>query len=125
MAWCASRFSTVPAVDLAALRTRAPVLAGVSCFSLAATSKLRSSSRSSFARSNPFACASMAVSSAAGGKEAVQTDKAPAALGPYSQAIKANNLLFVSGVLGLIPETGKFISDNVDDQTEQVNEHDF
>ena len=37
-------------------------------------------------------------------KEAVATDKAPAALGPYSQAIKANNLLFVSGVLGLIPE---------------------
>lgn len=37
-------------------------------------------------------------------KEAVITDKAPAALGPYSQAIKANNTLFVSGVLGLIPE---------------------
>ena len=37
-------------------------------------------------------------------KEAIQTDKAPAALGPYSQAIKANNLLFVSGVLGLVPE---------------------
>uniref|UniRef100_A0A9I9ECP0 Uncharacterized protein n=1 Tax=Cucumis melo TaxID=3656 RepID=A0A9I9ECP0_CUCME len=53
-------------------------------------------------------------------KEAVQTDKAPAALGPYSQAIKANNLLFVSGVLGLNPETGKFVSDNVEDQTEQV-----
>lgn len=37
-------------------------------------------------------------------KEAVKTDKAPAALGPYSQAIKANNFVFVSGVLGLIPE---------------------
>lgn len=37
-------------------------------------------------------------------KEAVQTEKAPAALGPYSQAIKANNMLFMSGVLGLIPE---------------------
>ncbi|GMN51588.1 hypothetical protein TIFTF001_020743 [Ficus carica] len=53
-------------------------------------------------------------------KEAVKTDKAPAALGPYSQAIKANNFVFVSGVLGLIPETGKFVSDNVEDQTEQV-----
>ncbi|KAF2285760.1 hypothetical protein GH714_007658 [Hevea brasiliensis] len=53
-------------------------------------------------------------------KEAVKTDKAPAALGPYSQAIKVNNLIFVSGVLGLIPETGKFISDSVEDQTEQV-----
>ena len=37
-------------------------------------------------------------------KEAVQTEKAPAALGPYSQATKANNFLFVSGVLGLVPE---------------------
>lgn len=37
-------------------------------------------------------------------KEVVKTDKAPAALGPYSQAIKANNMLFVSGVIGLIPE---------------------
>lgn len=37
-------------------------------------------------------------------KEAVQTEKAPAALGPYSQAIKSNNLLFMSGVLGLVPE---------------------
>lgn len=37
-------------------------------------------------------------------KEAVATEKAPAALGPYSQAIKSDNLLFVSGCLGLIPE---------------------
>lgn len=48
------------------------------------------------------------------------TNKAPAALGPYSQAIKANNLVFVSGVLGLVPETGKFVSDTIEDQTEQV-----
>ncbi|PIA50575.1 hypothetical protein AQUCO_01200040v1 [Aquilegia coerulea] len=53
-------------------------------------------------------------------KEAVQTEKAPAALGPYSQAIKSNNLLFVSGCLGLVPETGKFVSDGVEEQTEQV-----
>uniref|UniRef100_A0A7N2MB37 Uncharacterized protein n=1 Tax=Quercus lobata TaxID=97700 RepID=A0A7N2MB37_QUELO len=53
-------------------------------------------------------------------KEAVQTEKAPAALGPYSQATKANDFLFVSGVLGLVPETGKFISDSVEDQTEQL-----
>ncbi|KAK3127160.1 hypothetical protein QOZ80_7AG0569190 [Eleusine coracana subsp. coracana] len=53
-------------------------------------------------------------------KEAVQTDKAPAALGPYSQAIKANNLVFVSGVLGLNPETGSFVSEDVEGQTEQV-----
>ncbi|KAL0306369.1 UNVERIFIED_CONTAM: Reactive Intermediate Deaminase A, chloroplastic [Sesamum radiatum] len=53
-------------------------------------------------------------------KEAVQTQKAPAALGPYSQAIKANNMIFLSGVLGLVPETGKFVSDGVEGQTEQV-----
>ena len=47
---------------------------------------------------------SITFSLIAGIKEAVQTEKAPAALGPYSQAIKANNLLFVSGVLGLVPE---------------------
>lgn len=47
----------------------------------------------------------------AGVKEAVQTDKAPAALGPYSQAIKANNLVFVSGVLGLVPEVRHFLQD--------------
>lgn len=40
----------------------------------------------------------------AGKKEVVATEKAPAALGPYSQAIIANNLVFLSGVLGLIPE---------------------
>ncbi|KAK7856005.1 reactive intermediate deaminase a [Quercus suber] len=40
-------------------------------------------------------------------KEAVQTEKAPSALGPYSQATKANNFLFVSGVLGLVPEVLK------------------
>ena len=38
------------------------------------------------------------------------TEKAPAALGPYSQAIKANNLVFLSGVLGLIPEVGPYKS---------------
>ncbi|CAM8986001.1 unnamed protein product [Rhodiola kirilowii] len=39
---------------------------------------------------------------------------------PYSQAIKANNLLFVYGVLGLIHETGQFVSECVEDQTEQI-----
>ncbi|XP_076924255.1 reactive Intermediate Deaminase A, chloroplastic-like [Bidens hawaiensis] len=69
-------------------------------------------------RSNQFTC--LAVSTDASIKEAVKTDKAPAALGPYSQAIKSNNTVFLSGVLGLIPETGKFVSDSVEDQTEQV-----
>ncbi|KAI5064297.1 hypothetical protein GOP47_0021301 [Adiantum capillus-veneris] len=53
-------------------------------------------------------------------KEAVVAADAPAALGPYSHAIKAGNLVFVSGVLGLVPETGSFISESVEGQTEQV-----
>eukprot|EP00244_Chara_vulgaris_P002209 TRINITY_DN1376_c0_g1_i5.p1 TRINITY_DN1376_c0_g1~~TRINITY_DN1376_c0_g1_i5.p1 ORF type:complete len:149 (+),score=21.12 TRINITY_DN1376_c0_g1_i5:301-747(+) len=51
---------------------------------------------------------------------AVHSPYAPAALGPYSQAVKANGMLFVSGVLGLNPQTMKFPSDDVGQQTEQV-----
>ncbi|BBN19807.1 2-iminobutanoate/2-iminopropanoate deaminase [Marchantia polymorpha subsp. ruderalis] len=53
-------------------------------------------------------------------KECVKTDKAPAALGPYSQAIKANNVLYCSGILGLDPKTGQFVSESVEGQTEQI-----
>ncbi|CAN4117801.1 unnamed protein product [Withania somnifera] len=116
MTWAAaavSRFQ-IPAMDVAAIRSRAPVVFGVGCVSIAGA-KLRVSSS---ARSNPFAC--LSISTDASIKEAVHTDKAPEALGPYSQAIKANNFVFVSGCLGLIPETGKFVSESVEDQTEQV-----
>ncbi|KAG7015495.1 Reactive Intermediate Deaminase A, chloroplastic, partial [Cucurbita argyrosperma subsp. argyrosperma] len=50
----------------------------------------------------------------------IETKEAPEALGPYSQGIIANNFIFVSGSLGLIPETGELISDHVGDQTEQA-----
>uniref|UniRef100_A0A5B6YJH9 2-iminobutanoate/2-iminopropanoate deaminase n=1 Tax=Davidia involucrata TaxID=16924 RepID=A0A5B6YJH9_DAVIN len=117
MAWsAAARSFHVPAIEMGALRARAPLAVGIGCVSVAGSSFWRSSSSS--IRSKPFAC--LGISTDASIKEAVRTDKAPAALGPYSQAIKANNLVFVSGVLGLIPETGKFISDSVEDQTEQV-----
>ncbi|GJP64548.1 hypothetical protein CLOP_g21524 [Closterium sp. NIES-67] len=56
----------------------------------------------------------------AGGKTAVATAEAPAALGPYSQAIQANGTLYVSGVLGLVPETMKFAGETVEEQTEQL-----
>ncbi|KAH7546711.1 hypothetical protein FEM48_Zijuj01G0230600 [Ziziphus jujuba var. spinosa] len=115
MAWCAARTFNVPAIDVGALRTRAPLAVGVGFASVAGSNIWRSSS--SMKRSTPFAC--LGISTDTRIKEAVKTDKAPAALGPYSQAIKANNFLYVSGVLGLIPETGKFVSDNVEDQTEQ------
>ena len=48
----------------------------------------------------------------------IQTPKAPAAIGPYSQAIIAGNLLFTSGQLGLEPETGTLPS-NIEGQTKQ------
>ncbi|XP_049374838.1 reactive Intermediate Deaminase A, chloroplastic-like [Solanum verrucosum] len=63
----------------------------------------------------PFVCLA-----STGKKEEISTDKAPDAVGPYSQGIKANNFIYVSGSLGLIPETGALISDNVEDQTEQA-----
>ncbi len=52
--------------------------------------------------------------------QTVHTEKAPAAVGPYSQAIKAGNFLFISGQLGLNMETGKIAYDSVEDQVTQV-----
>ncbi|XP_042519026.1 reactive Intermediate Deaminase A, chloroplastic-like [Macadamia integrifolia] len=120
MAWSVARFFSVTAavVDLRALRTRSPLAIGLGCASLAGSSLWHSSSSS---RSHqPFASMSVSADAGLGLKEAVQTEKAPAALGPYSQAIKANNMVYVSGVLGLVPETGKFIADGVEEQTEQL-----
>ena len=48
----------------------------------------------------------------------IHTDKAPAAVGPYSQAIQAGNMLFTSGQLGLVPETGE-MPEGVEAQAEQ------
>ena len=50
---------------------------------------------------------------------AVKTEHAPAALGPYSQAIKANGMVFLSGQLGLVPETGN-LPESIEEQTRQV-----
>ena len=50
----------------------------------------------------------------------VSTTNAPAAVGPYSQAIKARGLVFVSGQLGLDPATGKFVSGGVEEQARQA-----
>ncbi len=51
--------------------------------------------------------------------ETVSTDKAPSALGPYSQAIKTNNLLFCSGQIGINPETKELLK-GVEQQTLQI-----
>lgn len=53
----------------------------------------------------------------------IHTDKAPAALGPYSQAIEANGMLFVSGQIPFVPATMTLVSDDVKDQTRQSLEN--
>ncbi len=57
------------------------------------------------------------------GKETVATRLAPAAIGPYSQAVKANGFVFVSGQLPTDPETGQIVSGDVKAQTKQVLEN--
>ena len=52
-------------------------------------------------------------------KKVIATKNAPAAIGPYSQAIQAGNMLFASGQLGLNPKTGEFPDGGVKAQTEQ------
>jgi len=52
--------------------------------------------------------------------EVVSTEKAPGAIGPYSQAIKANGMVYCSGQIPIDPATGQFVSDDVAAQTEQV-----
>ena len=53
-------------------------------------------------------------------KEVISTPDAPAAVGPYSQAIKVNGLLFCSGQIALDPATGSLKGEDVASQTEQV-----
>ncbi len=50
----------------------------------------------------------------------LSTKKAPAAVGPYSQGIQTGNLFFLSGQLGLNPETGKMVEGGIEKQTHQV-----
>lgn len=52
----------------------------------------------------------------------IHTDNAPAAVGPYSQATKTGNMLFVSGQLGIIPSAGK-LADGFEPQTRQALEN--
>jgi 2-iminobutanoate/2-iminopropanoate deaminase len=49
----------------------------------------------------------------------VSTENAPAAIGPYSQAVKAGDFLFVSGQLPIDPATGKMVDNNITAQTRQ------
>ncbi|KAB5521693.1 hypothetical protein DKX38_026012 [Salix brachista] len=146
MSWCALKPFNVSLMNAGAVRNRTPFsIGGIGCASVFTTG-LRRQCCSIRLATPPFASLSTytfprnslslsllkvlssyfefyiwnGLAKCVSKKEAVKTDKAPAALGPYSQAIKSNNLVFVSGVLGLIPETGKFVSENVEDQTEQL-----
>lgn len=56
-------------------------------------------------------------------KEIVKTEKAPAAIGPYSQAVKYGNLVFTSGALGIDPGTGTFVEGGIQAQTKQCLEN--
>jgi 2-iminobutanoate/2-iminopropanoate deaminase len=53
-------------------------------------------------------------------KEIIQTEHAPHAIGPYSQAIKANGLVFCSGQIPTDPQTGQFVAGGIAEQTEQA-----
>lgn len=50
----------------------------------------------------------------------ISTKKAPAAIGPYSQGVVVNGLLFASGQIALSPETGELVGSTIEEQAEQV-----
>jgi len=53
-------------------------------------------------------------------KKIISTNKAPQAIGPYSQAVEANNTLYISGQIPINPATGKLIEGDIREQTELV-----
>ena len=53
-------------------------------------------------------------------RQPIKTENAPAAIGPYSQAIKANGFVFVSGQIPIDPETGEFVAGGIAEQTARV-----
>jgi 2-iminobutanoate/2-iminopropanoate deaminase len=56
-------------------------------------------------------------------KKVIQTERAPKAIGPYSQAIQAGDFLFLSGQVPLDPKTGELVKGDIRQQTEQVLEN--
>jgi len=56
-------------------------------------------------------------------REAVRTDSAPKAIGPYEQGIKTNGFLYTSGQIALDPKTGELIKGDIKDQTRQALEN--
>lgn len=56
-------------------------------------------------------------------KRVIHTDKAPKAVGPYSQAVSTGNLLFTAGQVAIDPATGKLVEGGIREQTRQVMEN--
>ena len=56
-------------------------------------------------------------------KKCIATDKAPQAIGPYSQAVEAGGFIFVSGQVPLVPATGEIVKGDIEAQTTQVLEN--
>jgi 2-iminobutanoate/2-iminopropanoate deaminase len=56
-------------------------------------------------------------------KTIIHTENAPKAVGPYSQAIESNGMLFISGQIPIDPKTGKIVDGGIKEQTEQVMEN--
>lgn len=56
-------------------------------------------------------------------REIIATDRGPKAIGPYSQAIRANGFLFLSGQIALDPKTNEFVNGDIRQQTERVLEN--
>ena len=57
------------------------------------------------------------------GKKVIQTEKAPKPIGPYSQAIRAENFIFLSGQIPIDPKTGELVKGDIRQQTRQVLEN--
>lgn len=53
-------------------------------------------------------------------KQIIQTDRAPHAIGPYSQAVKSRGFVYASGQIPIDPATGQFVAGGITEQTEQV-----
>ena len=58
-------------------------------------------------------------------KRIIETDNAPAAIGPYSQAVRVENFFYTSGQIALDPHTGKFLSGEIEEETEQTIQNIF
>jgi reactive intermediate/imine deaminase len=56
-------------------------------------------------------------------KSAIQTDRAPQAIGPYSQAVRSGNTVYFSGQIPLDPKTGELVGGSIEEQTRRVFEN--